>query len=199
MAHFDEIGEYALDQVLTRRLTTPGGSVAPTVAPELFGTLVLENDRPEWGYLKGERYCARSFFKAAVAAQYNMFQFYLPTTAKELVVIELIQNRTAQSDQVARMVGIGGGLGGWAAVATATRDTRYNGDRTSLIVESNNNVALPTRFQTMWQFSSTATPMDAPIIIAPGGCLCISSNGLNTDLSVNVAWRERGAQPGELV
>lgn len=199
MANYDEIGEYALDQVLTKRLTTPGGSVAPTVAPELFPNLVLENDRPEWGYLKGERLCARRFTKLAVAAEFNAIQFYLPANAKEIAVIESIQARDANTFTVCRLVGIGGGLGGWVAQTVAVRDTRYNGERTSVIVEAVDNAVIPGSFPDLWTSYGAGSEMTGPLIISPGQAFAAISSAVNTILSFNITWRERGAQPGELV
>ena len=196
MAHFDEIGEYGLSQVLAKRLTTPGGSVAPTVAPELFPALTLENDRPEWSFLKGENLCSRYCTVAALAGNYSMVQLYLPTTARTVAVITAVDANSA-GIQVGRLVGISGGLGGWAARTTANRDTRNTGSGSSCILETNQNVALPNNFGTLF-YQAAARTWTQPIVLAPGGAIGFWIAALNTAIDFNLAWYERTAQPGEL-
>jgi hypothetical protein len=51
---FNGINEGGLNNILSQRLGVKGSSAAPAVAPEVFPCLTLENDRPEWSWLKGE-------------------------------------------------------------------------------------------------------------------------------------------------
>jgi hypothetical protein len=196
---FNEINEGGLNQILTRRLGMQGGASAPGVAPEVFPVLTLENDRPEWGYLKGERTCGKYDAVNAVAGQFSIAQLYLPSTSNEVAVITNIQRHTGADFSIARLVGIGGGLGGFAARTTATRDFRWNGERTSLILERTNNVALPTRFPDLFGFTAVQTSFTEPIVITPGTGLGLFGIAVNTTIVFSVQWRERPANPGELV
>jgi len=199
VANFDGIGEYGLNELLARRLTTPGGSVSGTVAPELFPVLTLENDRPEWSYLKSEGLYGRSIGVSAVAGQFSMAQIYLPTTARSLVVITGIQNWAANNISIARLVGISGGLGGWAARVTCARDTRRNGNGSAATLETNANVAQPTNFGDFATLFGANARYTAPIVIAPGGAIGIFPTVVNSALTASIEWYERPAQPGELV
>jgi len=200
VANFDNIGEFALDQVLAKRLTTPGGAVAPTVAPELFANITLENDRPEWGWMKNERLGARTVLRTAGGAGvFNFVQCYLPTTSREIAVVTLVRTLDAQAAQLCRITGIGGGLGGWGAQQVAARDFRWLADRTSLIIEHNTGVALPTRGPDFGRLNSIGMSYEEAIVIAPGTGLLVYGPTANTTLSFDIAWRERGAQPGELI
>jgi hypothetical protein len=81
MAVFNEIDEGGLNGILSRRLGMPGGSPAPSLAPEIMPQIVLESDRPEWGWLKGEMRCAGRFSVAALAGNYGYVQFYNPPSS----------------------------------------------------------------------------------------------------------------------
>jgi len=201
VANFDNIGEFNLDQVLARRLTTPGGAVAPTVAPELFPGVTLENDRPEWGYLKGEMLVSNRVTRAAVAGQFSMIQLYLPSTARTIAVVKRVTNWTSVGLALSRGVGISAGLGGWVAAnpSSTARDFRFQANRCSAIIETNANVAGPTTFGRFTRmFGVGILTYDQPIVITPGTALIFQTDLVNEALDVCIDWTERGAQPGEL-
>lgn len=199
MANFDSIGEFGLGQLLARRLTTPGGAVAPTVAPELFPVLTLENDRPEWGYLKGEQLRARAIDVAGVAGQYAMIQLYIPSNSATIAVIEEIHARAASSVNIVHLVGIGGGTVGWTALTTGTRDTRAaNTQGDSAILESRSNAALPSFHAVLAQINTGGQPsFRQPIVLSPGQAICAYGISLGAALSINLVYRSRPSQPGE--
>jgi len=198
--HYDQIGEYGLGQLLAKRLTTPGGAVAPTVAPELFPVLALENDRPEWSYLKGEQLRARAVDVAAVAGQYSMLQLYIPSNSPTIGVIEEISARAAVSLNVVHLVGIGGGTVGWSAITSGTRDTRTpNTQGDSMILETRQNAALPSFHAVLAQINTASQgSYRHPIIVSPGQAVCIYAIAQNVAVSLNLTFRSRPAQPGEL-
>ena len=202
MANFDEIAEYGLGQLLTKRLTTPGGAVAPTVAPELFPCLTLENDRPEWGFLKGEKLGGAAIDVNPVAAQFSIVQLFLPATSRDIVVVKQIRNRGTVAFNIAQGVGIGGGLGAFTAnLGTGSRDFRWlNPLSDSLIIERTNNVAQPTVHRVLCQLVTVAgMTYDSPIVIAPGTALMLYTTALNVAMVADVSWTSRTAQVGELV
>jgi len=196
---FNGIGEGGLNNVLSNRLTVYGQAPAPSVEPALFAGLTLENDRPEWGHLKGERLYARQLSKGAVAAEYGMIQLYIPTTSRAIAVITHIESATANLLGIARLVGISGGLGGWAAYSTCNRDTRENGNGGAVIIESNGNAAFPTNYGRYAQLVQAGQAFTAPIVLHPGGAIAVFSEVLNQTLNANVVYYERQAEAGELV
>jgi len=195
---FNAIGEFGLNEVLTKRLTTPGGSNSPSVAPELFPVLALENDRPEWGYPKGELRCGRLVNSGAVAGEFSAVQLYLPSTARSIAVVHQITSFTANVMNIGRGVGIGGGQVGWTAAATCTVDFRWAANRTQLIIETNDTAVAPSLNFAIAQLQQVDQRYDWPIIITPGTSLILVGSTVNQALSANVCWMERGAQPGEL-
>lgn len=194
---FNEINEGGLNQVLSRRLGMQGGAPASACAPEVFPTLTLENDRPEWGYLKGERLCSTQLFRAAVAGQFSSVQMYLPANSNTIAVVTKLQVLNANQSLVSRLTGISGGIGPWTAQGTATRDFRWAANRTSVIVETIANVAQPAN-TALALFNFNAQELADPIVIVPGTALAVIGNVVNQAVSVNVAWYERPVLPGEL-
>lgn len=175
------------------------GSAAPAVAPEIFPTMALEVDRPEWGRLKGERLCSKYQLQGAVGGQFTALQLYLPTTSQEVAVVTEIKNANATVIHIARMVGIGGGVAGWTGRTTATRDFRWGGQATSCILESGNFAALPARFPDIGAIRFDGDTFREPIVITPGTSLCIYAPTVNQAALLSIHWYERPGQPGELV
>jgi len=196
---YNGVGESGLSQLLTKRLTTPGGSDAPAVAPELFPVLALENDRPEWGYLKGEGHYAVYIAVGAVAAEYGMAQLYLPTTARTIAVVTEISSPDALAKNVGMATGISGGIAGWAAGTTLNMDSRRRGQGGAVLYENNTDVAQPAVHGRAAQLTVAGQSVRGPFILAPGGCLMIYSVTVNQSMLANVRWYERPAEPGELV
>lgn len=64
----NEIQSGRLNSILHKLLGITEGAPAPSLAPDLFSTLCLENDRPEWKFLGGERLCAGAIDLAAGGA-----------------------------------------------------------------------------------------------------------------------------------
>lgn len=198
MSLFNEIQEGGLNQVLLRRLDIKGDVPAPTVTPEITPGLVLENDRPEWGWLKGERLCSRYVSVGPVAAQTSYAQIYLPSTVTDIVIIEEIVSQTTNQFALAR-AGIGAGLGGWGALTVATRDSRWAANRTSAILETTSTAAAATLNPALGVVSGIGLSYDAPLIVTPGTALVIYGLVVNQAVQFNLIWRERVAQYSELV
>jgi len=200
VANFDNIGEYGLGQALARRLTTPGGAVAPTVAPELFPVICLENDRPEMIHLANGGLYGRRLFISAVVGQYGMAQLYIPSNRNTIAVVENIRSvNAATSIVIARGVGISAGLGGWTGQTTASRDFRARQEGSGAILETNANVATPTVYAQIDVLETINHELNSPVVIVPGTALLIWGAVANAIVSFSIQWRERMAQPGELL
>lgn len=66
------------------------GPPAPTSATDVFPTLTLESDRPEWHFLAGSRIAAATTVDAAVAGQYSHAGIVNPAGSGTLVIVRLI-------------------------------------------------------------------------------------------------------------
>ncbi len=199
---FNEIQEQGLNTILSRRLAMKGSSAAPSVAPELFPNLTLENDRPEWGWLKGEMLCANRITRAAVAAQFTAAQLYLPSTANAIAVVTSITNWTGNALRFGRAVGIGAGLTGWTAAASSNnaRDFRWRPQTSQVIAETNANALPVNTFGIFGRlFGIGLLEYTDPIVIVPNTSLVLATDVVNEPLDFVVSWYERPAVPGELV
>jgi hypothetical protein len=177
-----------------------GGAAAPAVAPEVFPVLTLENDRPEWGWLKDEALRSRAVDVGGAAGVNSMVQIYLPSTAQSLCVVEEIHARSTASVNVVHLVGIGGGTVGWSAITNGTRDFRSFSPQSDAALLETRQGALPTFHAVLAQLATSAQPsFRNPIVISPGQALCMYALAVNTALSINLSWRTRPALPGELV
>jgi len=202
VAHFDQIGETGLDQVLAKRLTTPGGAVAPTVAPELFPVLTLENDRPEWGYLKGEFRYFRALTPTAPAASSHVI-LRNPANSSLIAVLERVTGSTTAGALGISMAPIGNFATGAASATGVPRDGRYSAfaggvfTRTSQLVVFSADAALAAVAEGFRTVSTTLDFSD-PIILTPGFDLAIYGRTAAASILVNLMWSERRAQPSEL-
>lgn len=198
---FNEIAEQGqLSQLLQRRLNMLGAAPAPALMPEIAPCLTLENDRPEWGWLKGENLKSRAIDVAAVVGQHSMCQLYIPSTTRAIAVIESIEARAAVSFNVAHAVGIGGGTTGWTPITAISRDTRnLNRQGDLAILETRQNAALPTFHGVIAQINTGGSrDLREPIVVSPGEAIVIYTISTNVALSINLHWRSRAALPGEL-
>ena len=196
MAAFNEIDEGGLNGILSRRLGMPGGSPAPSLAPEIMPQLVLESDRPEWGWLKGEMRCAGSFSVAASAGNTSYVQLYNPPTSRSIVTIDYIENNVADDIVVRRhdtSVVVAGTL-----VYGGVADLRFR-FRTMQLQTSTVQGAIPASQGTFAALNATLHPWDGAIVMPPDSLVIVAGATTNTVCSFNVRWYERVAQQGELV
>lgn len=208
MSTLGAIGETGLNQVLAKRLTTPGASVAPGVAPELFPGLTLENDRPEWGYLKGERLIGtEGTLQAAVLGQRSAFRFVNPLRSNVLVVFEHIESYLGTLDNI--VFAIAEDVTPLATeLATASFDARFRDNPAvgvhaqvqvtvgSWLIPPINAVSL---FRAIQVAAGVRYTLTKPIILRPGTLLEVAPSNDNVAIACSAIWRERRAQPGELV
>lgn len=190
---FNEILEGGLNQAITRRLGMKGAAPLPAVAPELFVGMTLENDRPEWGFLKQELLYGYVVTVAAAPGAYSTVALQMPLVASNMIaVIESVQARTQTAFLGFRAAYEAPGV----QVNGGSRDQR-NTQTSRVQVTPGSISALPSRL--IDQIGANTTERN-PVILSPStDYLHIVGGTINTALTVAVTWRERTAQPGELV
>jgi len=202
MANFDQIGETGLDQVLAKRLVTPGGAVSPTVAPELFPGITLESDRPEWGFLKGEIPYGRGI-GTAVPAGNQLVSLRNAAGSRMLVVVQNIQASVAAGLIALYLVPVGNLAAGASQGGCPPRDGRLSlisgGIHTRLSVSNvfSADTGVPAFAETL-RSSGTTLSTEVPFIIPPGCELGIVARTAANALQVAIAFTERPGNPGEL-
>jgi len=198
---FNQLGEFELNQLIARRLTTPGPAPSPTVEPAIFPSLVLESDRPEWGYISGERLCGVGGAVTAVAAQYSSIAIINPVGSRTIAVVEASQVSVPSGGIRYQITQAGMAL----TVATpGVRDSRWNTDG---LIGSGRGVLTAGIGATLvqppdpvLQLVTTGTYLNEhPFVIHPGWTLVLQQTVANVAInSAFILWRERTAQPGEL-
>lgn len=197
MAVFNEIDEGGLNAVLTRRLGMPGGSPAPSLAPEIMPQLVLESDRPEWGWLKGEMRCSGYFYAGAVAGQYAYIQFYNPPSSQSIITIDYVENIDANDILVQRSAA--SILAAGSTLYGGVNDLRFRFRTMQLQTTTVNSAVFPASQGTFCSLSSILHPFNGAIVLPPDSLAIITAADVNHNIACNVRWYERIAQSGELV
>jgi hypothetical protein len=194
---FNEILEGGFNQVITQRLGMKGGAAAPAVAPEVFPTMALEVDRPEWGWLKGEAIIGHFTFVAAAVGVRSALQLYVPGDRDIICTVQNISCITTDAVRIERAIGIGGTVGPWTPEVTNPRDFRYPPQGAGTLLETIQDT--PSGNGLIAVLNNVQPTFTDPIVITPNTSLLVMTENLNTALSVSIQWRERVALPGELV
>lgn len=201
MAVFNEVLEGGLNKLLTRRLAMQTGSPAPAVQPELVPGLVLENDRLEYSWAKGELLASGRVGAGAVAGQFGFAQLTNPAGSGIIATVTGIQWQFGASNGFLK-IRVSGATGG--PVVASVRDSRW--------IQEGNTTARPTCGITggtaaaaspepVLDYLGPTNPLsrDDGWILRPGTCLWIELEVANIVLaSTTFVWRERVASPGEL-
>lgn len=199
MGVFNGIGESGLNDLLTRRLDISGGAPSPAVEPAIFPTLVLESDRIEWGYLKGENYYSAVNSVNAGGAGTRSSVHLLNSSPGTIVVVEKALGSVASGSFQARLVqyglsivpvgnlrasgGIDSRIGLRGGSARVIEDNTIGAISTTVLSATFANGEFPTKF-----------------VLLPGWALYLAPNADNVAISAySLFWRERQALPRELV
>lgn len=197
----------AFNQLATRLMSMkqePGGVVSE-LAAELSAVLVLENDRPEWCYLKGEKCCAGNCNIPAVAAHVGIARFRNPLNSGTLMMISSIQlspgtAATATIGELLMGANAGGVDFGTGVGTKLARDTRLITDAPAAVL-SWDNTGLAT-IGTLIELGSTNNGMypfiNVPLIVIPGMSVDVELGVVNVQAFVNFTWLEREWRPYEV-
>lgn len=200
MTTFNQLGEFGLNQLLARRLTTPGPAPSPTLEPALFPCVVLESERPEWAYLKGERLGAGRSAQGAVAAQFSCFAILNPTGSNMVVTVKRTAITTGASSALVKITAQQ--LAG-APVTAAPRDSRWSLGtslgRPVATLSAGTVAGAAPEAPIAWCNSNASLELLEPIVLTPGWSLRIEQATANIALNNGeFQWSERTAQPGEI-
>lgn len=167
--------------------------VASELGAEVSPVFVLENDRPEWGFLKGERLLGAFVSQAANAGNPSFARIRNPLNSNVLGVIEAMSIGAATTFNP--VVYMGQGVADRANPGTVTtRDSRItplNGAGALKVSADNTAVAgsvLEAAFilaNTMWE------PICLPLILHPGFFIDFGVTDLNLSMRTNLRFRER--------
>jgi len=196
-----EVGRYS--NLLRRILSMKGVSdVATELSPEIASAFILEIERPEWEFLKGEKLVSAVFATAAVAAQNSGVRLRNPADSGVVAVFPpggIVLGLTGNTSGIIleRNV-VQAGL--TTALPTVSRDTRYPVLNASALLSSQQNVVPPSG-EAYW---STNLPLDEPaqvnmaFVLTPGFQLQLSTLANNCAMRGTFSWLERRLDVMEL-
>lgn len=196
MSNFQAPGDPTLSEAIGKRLMTPGGAVSPGVAPELFPTVVLENDRPELLHLtNSDRFCRSVSVAAGGVGTRSSAQLFV-SVADLLVVVERIEVTLPSGNVQLRLNRLGPSL---SPVGTpfvgVPNDSRYLGSSSAAVITDATLGAAGTSFYTG---IGTSAILDRPFVLTQGNGLYVCATADNVAItSATFWWRERRLNQSE--
>lgn len=200
MSTLNGIGDTTLGDILSKRLVTPGGAVAPGVAPELFPNITLENDRPEWLFLSGQGLYSYYTAQAAGGAGTRSSVALYNTSPDTLVVVEHVYIEVAsnvpQMFMIAQPEGTipfgtqerGVSADSRARQAGATQVRRSS----AFFVRDNTLAAAGGANNRLWQGTGLTLTLTTPFVLGPWCALYCAPGTDNVAINVvAMRWRER--------
>jgi len=151
--------------------------------------IVLESDRPEWGWLKSENRFAARLFIAAAVGNFSTMVLENPFRSRVLIVLEAILS-TSVAQEVFIRAEEPAALP--ASVMGVPLDFRSRVAANS--IGKVNAVATAALLGTeicAVMIGQTVPKFDIPIIVSPGSRLILCSTLTNVALNASFVWRER--------
>lgn len=205
MAQFNEVLEFQLNELLTRRLAMQGGSPAPSLGPEISPAIILENDRVEWACLRSEGLWSFQAEAVTEAAQQSWIRLINPAGSNVVATVEYFHAVCASAWLV-----VSGGLfptltedvaitpfPRWAAAPTAAP---ARAPRTPLLPSTGDTAAVTAAVGAQLRFPATtaAQACTVPFVLYPGNGILWYNIADNETIQVSASWRERQLVRGEL-
>jgi len=193
-------GGEGVNLILTKRFRIQGAA-APYMASELFPNITLENDRPEWAFLAGDRLCSGDGTDGAVAAQTSNVFVLNPAGSNALVVVSRIITISFATQSLDIRIGINNSA--LSGARKPFRDMRFG--QPAGTAGSIAQVGIHTSATVIGRIILALRVLDderimlpGAWILTPGSFLAVSSGDVNNRVDANFEWMERAAQPGEL-
>lgn len=195
-----EQGRY--DQLIRRlgNMTGPGSRVAEVLS-ELFPVIDVERVPAELLFLAGWRIGVGSQQSGAEAASISKIQLFNPVDSGHLIVLTRVDFATTVTTIVEATTSLGAlttNVGG-----TILRDTRIG--NTAQTVGQVRSQTDATGLPPTWQIRSLSninhvlSDDNGIVVLAPGTGYTMAPNTVNQFLIASFMWRERPAEPSELL
>lgn len=206
MAIYNEILDGELNQLLVRRLGMHGGAPAPALFPEISPSLVLENDRPEWSFLKNERLFGICDLQVGAAGEQTVGTLFNPAGSGVLAVVTRVSMSHNVASRILLSIDNGINLGDFDTThLPQPRDGRQPfgvSTGATLFVGSGDLVGgfnPPNPLHVFQPVAGGITEVyDQPIVLTPGTGLFWDTDTNNVQVRFGFAWRERRALGVEL-
>lgn len=175
---------------------------SPTIATDIFPTIQLAGDRPEWEFLRGGRLLHAGAADPAAAGSYSHVGLFNPTGSGVLAVVH--QTSVMNGGAGLPQLNLISSVAGWTLLGSA----QYRDPRTansSCKVYTFTNAVLTGTFMAWPTYRGTVGAgtypahftYDSPVVLPPGYGLVAVSSGFNIGCMINAAFVERQLLPSE--
>lgn len=203
---FNELqGGEPANQILQRRFGITGQAPAPVMASELFPTVCLESDRPEWHWLGGGRLVGGRGFLAAAPGNFSQLNLQNPAGSGVIAVVDSIviaDDAGATAMWQIRVNGVGALTVPSASARGFMLDSRAGmaaGFRSSLSIGELLTATIAGQVVNQVRVGANGNYQDiGSYVLGPGSEIVVSPTTQNRSNLVSFRWRERAATPEEL-
>lgn len=205
MAFLNQIQIGRWDNLLRRLLNMKEQKVAPSVATDVSPAIIIENDRPEWGFLTGEVHAIGEHTFTAGVGNFSQIMLHnngltgmivvvhgimvVTSTDRREVVLAISQNHDAASGPAGNIRKLDNRFESTLGGSTTP---------TAIIRQLDSNLVQGTtygRIKVPLQFVQVTFPR--PVILWEQNVLNVVNTTANEVLSVTFFWSERPVEPGE--
>jgi hypothetical protein len=195
----DQPGEayvHRYSQLLKRLLGSRSGEPIDELGRELLATIILENDRPEYGHISNDDLCAGRIFTAATAAVNSAGLFRNPAGSNIIATFYRLVTSQFSTQAIFTVQKAANSTGTFVATTAGMfRDLRRSGLTVVTISQYQNNGVTGVIFDS----ETSPAKYDQPVVVAPGFDLIVWNSTQNAQADISGAWRERTMEPGETV
>jgi hypothetical protein len=175
-----------------------GDNPIPSIA-ELLPVVVIENDRPEWGFGGNEFYSGIQRTQAGISTQFSHVAIVNPPSTGVLVVIEKVVSTVDANFYIASPSDLGAGplflVGTTASATVLERDLRIAaGGVFAARAETGSNAVIPWRGPVYPIGPAVEKFVELSFEISPGRAVIVATAALNTAITVGWAMRERAIE-----
>jgi len=204
------INDYGVNAFLARRLNindtpAPASSLAPELMPVVLALPPSQEDR----YLRGERLCGAVFSTSPLGANYSVATLQNPANSGMIVCVDAYILSNLLTNSSINFYLEKNNLPSLTQITTGVLDSRWNRSvggtlrtfavaRVGVTTTAPNAAWVPFWAQG-WTTGNTRLRNNLECVIEPGAMLIIYTADANSVLDISLLWRERPAQPSELV
>ena len=202
MAYPNQVNVPRFDRLLRHMLNMKEQTVAPAISPDIQTNLILENDRPEFGFVAGTKLAGGTASMGAVVAERQHILLVNPVGSQKLVVITRVDSSAVTDIIIGWHPNRGPSvLAGGAAVI---RDTRF-GDGTAASVFptaqihtlSQVGILNSTQHFTLDLGGFGQHVFEVPIILQEEHVCFVAPSTDNNNVRAAFQWYERNLEPEE--
>lgn len=178
-----------------------GENPIPTI-DELLQVLVIENDRPEWGFAGHETLAGFFVTQALVAGQFSFVALVNRPSSGMLIVVEAIQSVTDANLFVTAAGDVAAGapflVGETASTSGSSRDSRTPTPNSVAGFRSTGSNVVTPWFGPIAAFHADNHRMQLPCILLPDSAIIVVGAVAAAAVSAGFQWRERPLEQGDL-